>query len=91
MQELLDNMTREALAALKEVSTETELQAITQQYLGKNGELTAVLKGLGGLDPEARKTTGQAANQVKLILQTEIEAKRSSLATMPRCSIINMT
>ncbi|NLK02003.1 MAG: phenylalanine--tRNA ligase subunit alpha [Clostridiaceae bacterium] len=80
MQELLDNMAQEALAALGEVKTETELQKITQQYLGKNGELTAVLKGLGGLEPEARKTTGQAANQVKLMLQTEIEAKKIELS-----------
>ena len=55
MQELLDNMAQEALAALGEVKTETELQKITQQYLGKNGELTAVLKGLEGWNPRPEK------------------------------------
>ena len=47
--------------------------------LGKNGELTAQLKQLGSMEPEARKTFGQTINQIKEEVQTAIEARSAEL------------
>ncbi len=68
------------MRALESVQSEEELQKLTQQYLGKNGELTLVLKGLGQLQPEERKNVGQMANIIKTSLSGQIEEKKSSLS-----------
>jgi len=41
------------------------LDAARVSILGKKGKITALMKTLGGMDPEERKTTGQALNHLK--------------------------
>ncbi len=50
---------------LKEINTEAELADLKARFLGKKGELSAILKSLGQATPEERKTLGQAANELK--------------------------
>lgn len=80
MLQKLENIEQEALQSLRKAQNEEELQKISQHYLGKNGELTLVLKGLGGLEAEERKSVGQAANKVKMALSECIEDKRKELS-----------
>ena len=80
MLQKLEDIKQRAMRALESVQSEEELQKLTQQYLGKNGELTLVLKGLGQLQPEERKNVGQMANIIKTSLSGQIEEKKSSLS-----------
>ena len=54
-------------AALKSIddATDATLEQIKVRYLGKKGELTAVLRGMGSLTPEERPKIGQLANEIR--------------------------
>ncbi|HHV41787.1 MAG TPA: phenylalanine--tRNA ligase subunit alpha [Clostridiaceae bacterium] len=80
MLQQIENISQQAMVALRNASSEEELQKISRQYMGKNGELTTVLKGLGALEPEARKTTGQAANKAKNMLQQLLEERKIEIS-----------
>ncbi|MBO5364333.1 MAG: phenylalanine--tRNA ligase subunit alpha [Clostridia bacterium] len=79
MKEQLTNIRNGAMAALESAATLTELEELRIQYLGKKGELTAVMKGMGGLSAEERPVIGQLANQVRGEIETALEEKKSSL------------
>ena len=59
MKEQLAKIRGEALAAMEGAQSAAELDALRVQYLGKKGELTAVLKSMGKLSPEERPAMGQ--------------------------------
>ena len=65
MKETLEQIRREALAALSETKTAADLEALRVRYLGKKGELTALLKQMGKLSAEERPVMGQLANEVR--------------------------
>jgi phenylalanyl-tRNA synthetase alpha chain len=48
------------------------------RYLGKSGELTALLKQLGTLPAEERPAAGQEINQAKVAVQVAIDARKAS-------------
>lgn len=79
MREKLEAMKAQALAELAAVGTEKEVQDLRIKYLGKKGELTALMKGMGALSPEERPLIGQLVNSVKDTLEEKVEA---ALATM---------
>jgi phenylalanyl-tRNA synthetase alpha chain len=54
-----------ALNELEGISNTNELEVWRVRYLGKKSELTAVLRSLGSLPIEERKTVGARANEVK--------------------------
>ncbi|MEK7883263.1 phenylalanine--tRNA ligase subunit alpha [Methyloversatilis sp. NSM2] len=55
------------------------LEQVKARYLGKSGSLTELLKGLGKLDPEARKEAGAAINVAKQKVEAALEARRDAL------------
>ena len=65
--------------ALKDIDTEARLADIKARFLGKKGELSAILKSLGQATPEERKTLGQAANELKGRLTEKLDEARASL------------
>jgi phenylalanyl-tRNA synthetase alpha chain len=68
--------------ALAKISTCEELSALDDlrvQYLGKKGEVTALLKSLGGMEHEQRKAFGQAVNRVKGELAQAINTRKQIL------------
>ena len=67
MKETLARIRNEALEQIQ--SADADLEQIKIKYLGKKGELTAVLRGMGALSAEERPLVGQLANEVR----TEIE------------------
>ena len=75
MRETLEKIRKEAMEAL--ASPSAELEELRIRYLGKKGELTAVLRGMGKLSAEERPVIGQLANDVR----AEIEQKIDELAT----------
>lgn len=70
------------LKAQSEIAAATDARALDQvrvQYLGKKGELTQVLKGLGQLSATERPKMGAAINGAKVKLQEEIAQRRENL------------
>ena len=63
MKDQLTNIQAAAEAALLEAHSLEALEALRIQYLGKKGELTAVMKGMGKLSAEERPVIGQLANE----------------------------
>lgn len=80
MKEQLEKIRREALAALVETKAAQDLETLRVKYLGKKGELTAVLKQMGGLSAEERPVIGQLANEVREALSAALEQRQADLA-----------
>ena len=66
----------DAVAAARDLDG---LEAARLAALGRKGRITTLMKGLGGLDAEARKAAGQALNALKTTLADAIEARRAAL------------
>ncbi len=79
MKSELENLEKEALAALEGISTPENLKELEVKYLGRKGELTGILRGLKDLSAEEKPKMGQLANQVKTTISTAFEAKLSAL------------
>ena len=80
MKAQLEAIRSAALDAINGTQTTAELDAVRVQYLGKKGELTAVLKQMGKLSPKERPVMGQMANEVRAALENAIEAQSAVLA-----------
>ena len=76
---MLEKIKAEAAAKLSEENA--DLEAIRVQYLGKKGELTQVLRGMGQLSAEERPIVGQMANDVRAYIENLIEEKKASAAS----------
>ncbi|MCF6226007.1 MAG: phenylalanine--tRNA ligase subunit alpha [Xanthomonadales bacterium] len=68
-----------ALAGIDAAADLKALDDIRVEYMGKKGQITALLKSLGGMPPEQRKTAGQAINQAKQAVQTAINTRRAGM------------
>ena len=79
MKEQLAKIRSEALSAMENAQSAAELDGLRVQYLGKKGELTAVLKMMGKLSPEERPAMGQLANEVRAALESAIEEQGKRL------------
>lgn len=80
MKEQLANIRQQALAALNEAKDMADLDQLRVKYLGKKGELTAVLKQMGKLSAEERPVMGQLANDVRAALEQAIDDASQKLA-----------
>lgn len=80
MKEKLSQIKAAAQAALNEAAELDALESIRIKYLGKKGELTAVLKGMGALSAEERPVIGALANEVRGFLESEIEKKKAEIS-----------
>ncbi len=72
MKELLKSIREKAIA---EIAASENLEEIRIQYLGKKGELTAVLRGMGKVSPEERPLIGQLANEVRAEIEAALAEK----------------
>ncbi|MGO4279780.1 MULTISPECIES: phenylalanine--tRNA ligase subunit alpha [Cupriavidus] len=76
----LDQIVADAQAAFAAANDNATLENEKARFLGKTGALTELLKGLGKLDPEARKTEGARINQIKQQVEGALQARRQALA-----------
>ena len=79
MKEQLEKIRQEALDALNAVGDSNELESLRVRFLGKKGELTAVLKTMGKLSAEERPVMGQMANEVRAAVEKAVEAQSAIL------------
>ncbi|MCL2111402.1 MAG: phenylalanine--tRNA ligase subunit alpha [Clostridiales bacterium] len=70
----------EAKALVESADTPAAVEELRIRYLGKKGEVTALLKSMGGLAPEERKSFGMQANKLKQDVEALLEAKQGVLA-----------
>ena len=80
MKQQLESIRAAALEAILAADTAEGLDALRVKYLGKKGELTAVLKQMGGLSAEERPVMGQLANAVRADLEKAVEEQSAILA-----------
>ena len=79
MKEKLEQIRAEALAALAGAKDAQELDGLRVKYLGKKGELTAVLKMMGSLSAEERPVMGQLANEVREALTEALVQRQKAI------------
>ena len=75
----LEHIQEETKSQLKKVVSQEELNEIRVKFLGKKGELTAILKGMGKLNNEDRPKVGQVANEIRNNMEGFIAAKTKEL------------
>ena len=81
MEQELQRIKEVALTAIKAATNQQALQDVRVKYLGKKGEVTALLKGLGKLSPEERPKMGAFVNAVRATLEAELDKIKSSMET----------
>ncbi|MBE6973975.1 MAG: phenylalanine--tRNA ligase subunit alpha [Ruminococcaceae bacterium] len=79
MKQTLENIRVQALASLEEATTPAALEELRVKWLGKKGELTAVLKMMGKLSAEERPVMGQLANSVRAEIEAKLEQRKATI------------
>ncbi len=77
MREMLAKIKQSALAQI--AAEDANVEQIRIQYLGKKGELTAVLRGMGALSAEERPIIGQLANEVRAAIEEALKERETQL------------
>jgi phenylalanyl-tRNA synthetase alpha chain len=75
----LDSIIQSARAAFASVSDPNALEQVKARYLGKSGQITALLKDLGKLAAEEKKIAGAAINQAKAAVEAALTARREAI------------
>lgn len=96
MKDQLEQIRQQALSAIAAADTEDALQEIRVRLLGRKGELTALMKGLGALPADQRPAVGQLVNTVKEEIEGALEhallrARRTALSVRLASEKIDVT
>ena len=75
MRDKLDIIQKEALESIEKADDSSSLEEIRVKYLGKKGQLTQILRGMGKLSPEERPVVGQLANQARQAIEGALAEK----------------
>ncbi len=79
MKQELEAIRQRAISELEAAKGQQELETLRVKYLGKKGEVTAILKKMGGLSAEERPVIGQLANEVRTMIEDEITKRAAEL------------
>ncbi|MBQ6568762.1 MAG: phenylalanine--tRNA ligase subunit alpha [Clostridia bacterium] len=82
MKQQLEAINKAVLEKLSAVKDSQQLDEIRVKYLGKKGELTAILKQMGSLSPEERPKIGQLANEVRTSIENKISEKLEQIKAL---------
>jgi phenylalanyl-tRNA synthetase alpha chain len=80
MTERIEQLRREAQAAIAAAATSDALEQARVRYLGRKAELPNLLRGVAQLPPQERGAVGRAANVARAALEALIEARGAELA-----------
>ena len=81
MKELMQNLREASLRAITGCDDPAMLESMRVKYLGKKGELTAILRQMGKLSAEERPAMGQLANKLREDIEQAIEERRQLLSS----------
>ena len=79
MKELMQSLRESSIRAILEADDAEKLENLRVRYLGKKGELTAILRQMGKLSAEERPVMGPLANQLRGEIEAAIEKRRAEL------------
>ena len=79
-----EQLLTEATAMLKKAESEGDIEAVRIKFLGKKGELTAILRSMGALSPEERKELGMKANKVRDEIEGLIADSKAAMKSSAR-------
>ncbi len=82
MKEQIEQIKASAMQELANVTTAKELDDVRVKYLGKKGELTSVLRGMGALSAEERPVIGGLVNTVKTEIEDVINKKEDEFKAL---------
>ncbi len=74
MRPQVEELERQAAAAIEAARTSAELEQIRIEFLGRNGKLAQLLRSLGQVPPEQRREIGLEANRAKATLEARLES-----------------
>ena len=80
MKEAMQRLREASIQAILESDSPDSLENLRVKYLGKKGELTAILRQMGKLSAEERPAMGQLANQLRSDIEAAIDARRETLS-----------
>ncbi len=80
----VDILTERAMAEIAACTETDQMESLKVRYLGKKGELTALLRSMGSMPPEERPAFGQAVNDAKARVEAGIEVKARMLLKASR-------
>ena len=80
MKELMQSLREASIKAINESDSPESIEALRVKYLGKKGELTAILRQMGKLSPEERPVMGQLANQLRAEIEEAIDLRKTMLS-----------
>ena len=80
MKELMQSLRETAIRSISQTADIDALEAQRVRYLGKKGELTAILRQMGSLSAEERPVMGQLANAVRAEIEAAVEGRRAELS-----------
>jgi phenylalanyl-tRNA synthetase alpha chain len=75
----LKELQQQALESIGALANLEELEQLRVKYLGKKGNLSQILRGMGKLSPEERPIVGTLANEVKEKIQNQLDSRRQTL------------
>ncbi len=79
MKELMQSLREASIKAIGESDSPESLEALRVKYLGKKGELTAILRQMGKLSAEERPVMGQLANQLRAEIEEALDVRKAML------------
>ena len=79
MRKKIEAIKKAAQERIGKITSLQELQETKVKYLGKKGELTSILKGLGGLSQEERPKVGSMVNQVRDEIEQALEKAEENM------------
>lgn len=82
----LDQLERDARAAVAAAADEGTLDAARVAYLGKKSRLTSLLRSIGSADPSQRPALGKRANEVRQAIETALADRRGEIAASARAA-----
>ena len=82
MKEKLEALRKKALGELETLETPKELEELRVRLLGKKGEVTELLRGMGALPSDERPKMGQLINQLRGELETALTAREQSITSL---------
>ena len=80
MKELMQKLRESATEAIEKAEDVDAIEALRVKYLGKKGELTAILKQMGRLSEEERPAMGQLANQLRSEIENGLDERKKALS-----------
>jgi phenylalanyl-tRNA synthetase alpha chain len=89
MKEKLELIRQDALSELSKAVSGTDIENIRVKFLGKKGELTTILRGMGALSSEERPLIGKVANEVRAGIEAHIEGVLSKIKSKEKEAKLN--